>query len=110
MTTPTYEIRLSSRFTFEHSETSRLPGEVVDWNRRGMLMRLTLAELHELWSRADNYADPYYGRDLVESGLADLHRSAKKVIEQLGRADLLKLAQSREARDAYDAATDALAS
>ena len=104
----TYQIRLSGRFTQEHTETSSMPGTFINANGHGMLMEFTLGELHELWSRADNYADPYYARDLAESGLSDLHRSAVKVLDQLRRADLLTLAKSQQARDASNTQSDAL--
>ena len=99
--TETFEIRLSSRYALDHLDTSTIPGTHVSSNGRGELMRFTLGELHELWSRADHYADPYYGRELRESGYADLHRSAIKVIEQLDRAGLIETATSDAAKQAY---------
>ena len=107
MTTETYEIRLSSRYALDHLDTSTIPGTHVDSNGRGELMRFTLGELHELWSRADYYADPHYGRELAESGYADLHRSAKKVIEQIDRAGLTEVARSPESAEAYKREWDA---
>jgi hypothetical protein len=99
--TDTYELRLSSRYAFDHLETSTISGTFVNSNGRGVLIRFTLGELHELWSRADYYADPHYGRELADSGYADLHRSAKKVIEQIDRAGLTQVAQSPEADKEY---------
>ena len=107
MTTPTFEVRLSSRYALDHLETSTLPGTHVDSNGRGELIRFTLGELHELQSRADYYADPHYGRELTESGYADLHRSAKKVVDQLKKAGLWDVALTPEARDAYRVEWDA---
>jgi hypothetical protein len=106
--TSTYEIRLSARYADDHLETSSLPGTFVSANGRGLLIRFTLGELHELYSRADYYTDRHYGRELAESGFADLHRSAIKVVEQIKRADLWELARSDEARAAYNAEWDAM--
>jgi hypothetical protein len=107
MTTETYTIRLSARYALDHLETSTIPGTFVSSNGRGVEIRFTLGELHELWSRADHYADPHYGRELTESGYADLHRSAVKVCEQIDRAGLSSIARSAEAREAYSAEWDA---
>jgi hypothetical protein len=98
-----YEIRLSARYAMDHLETSTIPGTFVDSNGRGILIRFTLGELHELHSRATHVADPHYGRELTESGFADLHRSAKTVVQQIERAGLTKVAQSSEASKAYSA-------
>jgi hypothetical protein len=98
----TYEIRISKRYGFEHLETSTLPGTYVDANGRGVLIRFTLGELHELRDRADYYADPMFRRELADSGLDDLHRSAIKVCEQIKRAGLWETANSVEARAAYE--------
>lgn len=101
--TTTYEIRLSARYALDHLETSSLPGTFINANGRGILIRFTLGELHELWSRADYYADPNFARELAESGMSDLHRSAIKVCEQLKRAGLWDVAKSDEAAKAYSA-------
>jgi len=97
----TYTIRLSARYALDHLETSSLPGTFVGSNGRGVEITFTLGELHELWSRADYYADPHYGRELAESGYADLHRSAVKVCQQIERAGLRDVAVSAESREAY---------
>lgn len=96
-----FEIRISKRYGYEHLETSSLPGTFVDSNGRGVLLRLTLGELHELRSRADYYADPNFRDELAESDLLDLHRSAIKVVEQIKRAGLWELAGSPESGAAY---------
>jgi hypothetical protein len=104
----THEIRLSARYAQEHLDTSSLPGTFVSANGRGLLIRFTHGELHELRSRADYYSDPHYGRELAESGFADLHRSAIKVCEQIKRAGLWEIANSHESREAYEAEWDAM--
>lgn len=101
MTAATYVLRISVRYAQDHVECSTLPGTVLGVNGRGMELELTLGELHELWSRADYYADPSYKRELWESGNHDLHRSAIKVCEQIERAGLRSVARSPEASAAY---------
>ena len=108
MTAPTYVLRISARYGREHLDTSSLPGTELGENGRGIELELTLGELHELRSRADYYADPHYGRELADSGFADLHRSAIKVCEQLKRAGLWELACSPESRAAYEVEWDAM--
>jgi hypothetical protein len=99
----TYVVRISARYAFDHIETSSMPGTYVGENGRGVELELTLGELYELRSRADYYADPNFRRELAESGLEDIYRSAVKVCEQLRRAGLWELARSKEASAAYDA-------
>lgn len=103
----TYTVRISARYAHDHLEVSSLPGTYVGENGRGVEIRLTLGELRELATRADHYADPYYGRELAQSGYADLHRSAIKVCEQLRRAGLWGIAYSPEAKQAYSQQWDA---
>jgi hypothetical protein len=98
MTEP-FEIRLSRTYALEHLDTSSLPGTMIDINGRGVLIRFTLGELHELRSRADYYADADFA---TEHGMRDLYRSAVKVVEQIKRAGLWELARSAESSAAYD--------
>jgi hypothetical protein len=98
MTAPTYVLRISARYGWEHVETSMLPGKVRGQNGRGLELELTLGELHELRSRAEIFADPDLAR---ESGEVELCRSAQKVLEQIRRAGLWEVAGSREADAAY---------
>lgn len=98
--------KLSARYIDDHQETSTLPGLEIGRNGRGVELAMTLGQLCELASRADYYADPHYGRELADSGYADLHRSAKKVVEQLkrntyGQVTLWDLAHTPEAKAAY---------
>lgn len=98
---PTFQIRISTRYADDHLECSSLPGTEIRRTNAGVTLELTLGELAELASRADYHADPHFARELAESGLADLHRSAKKVVEQLVAADLWTIAMSKPAREAY---------
>lgn len=100
-TTGTYEIRLSARYALDHLEASTIPGTFVDRNGRGILIRFSLGELHELWSRVDYHADPTFARELADAGMSDLHRSAKTALGQIKRAGLLEVAKSHEAAEAY---------
>ena len=100
-TTTIYTKALSARFVDDHRERVVLDGTEVARNRRGVKLALTLGELHELASDARHYSYEDYGRDLRSYGLGDVHRSAKKVVEQLKRDGLWELAWSKEAVDAY---------
>lgn len=109
----TYQIRISTRYADDHLETSSLPGTEIRRTKAGVTLELTLGELAELASRAGHLADPHYGRELADSGLADLHRSAKKVVEQLkretyGPITLWELAHAKGALEAYDREWDAM--
>jgi hypothetical protein len=106
-TDQSYVVRISARYADDHQETSTLPGTELGRNGRGVELELTIGQLVELVSRADYYADPHYGRELADSGYADLHRSAKKACEQIRRAGLWELARSKEANDAYSREWDA---
>lgn len=98
--------KLSTRYIEDHQCASDLPGKVVASGGRGIELEVTIGQLHELASRADYYADPGYGRELRDCGMGELHRSAKKVVEQLkaqtyGQVTLWDLANTPEAKAAH---------
>jgi len=97
----TYTVRISAEYAEDHLEVSSLPGRFVEANGRGVEIMLTLGELHELVTRADYYADPFYGRELIESGRGSLHSSAQKACEQIERQGLWDIGWSDDARRAY---------